>query len=153
MSDNSIFALFALLAFVYIVVKDVLHTRTVASFTSDLRNAKSDPTLIAEMHALATEVVPVEILHKFLDTLGTGSAFVKTLTPPDVDDAIDAVDDLATAVVSGVPAVSTPTVNWTTTGTTMSNGAVTNGTTAANVTWTSYNVPPTPPSDPAPVAQ
>lgn len=96
-----IFGVFALLATILIIVREVAASRTVASLTTALKEARNDPRLVDQLHTLAIDVVPVDLLHKALDIIGAASAFAQTIAPPEVDDAINAGADLAKAIANG----------------------------------------------------
>lgn len=105
--DNKdvIIGLFALAGLIVWIVQTVVNQRNFVALTSALKEANSDPNLIDQLHALATDVVPADLLHKALDSLNTFATFAKTIAPDDVDQAIDAADSLVSSVVNDTPNV------------------------------------------------
>lgn len=116
MFDNRDFvmALFVVVGAILWIIDRVIQQRSVTALTAALKETRNDPNLIDQGHALATEVVSVDTLHKALDIIKSFSAAAKTIASADVDDAIDAADDLADAIVNdthtvrGVPVTPLP---------------------------------------------
>lgn len=101
---DTVMALFAVLGAILWIIYMVVNQRNIGALTAALKETKSDTNLIDQAHTLAIDVVSVETLHKALDIIHSFSSFIKTIAPQPVDDAIDAADDLAAAVVNDTPA-------------------------------------------------
>jgi hypothetical protein len=98
-NKDLIIGLFALIGLIVWIATAVINQRNVKALTQALTEAKSDDRLIAQLNGLATGVVPVEALYKGYDVMLKLAAFAKTLTPDDVDAAIDAGTNLAEKVI------------------------------------------------------
>lgn len=103
----------------FYVIQQNFHTgKLIEAITKTIITVSDNQAAMDLSERLASQVIPVELANKIIETLGTGAVFAKAFTGDETDRLIDALDAMATKILDGQPNIPGTTTTSTTTTTT-----------------------------------